>query len=255
MATDELRRRVEEACFKGWPALREVLFDGWLLRFAQGHTRRTNSVNPIAPGTCELRDKIAHCETLYARAGLPTIFRISSLVEPGLDRVLDGVGYGPVEDEIRVIYRELAPGHHLVDGDADVVEGVPSEAWLEAHARWSGNGEAAQRAQRGILQALSVPAVFTAARGGDGRLASLAFGAVHDGIVCVNLVVTDPACRRRGLSRRAVASVLAWARDRAGAEGACLPVVASNTPAVALYKGLGFDTELYRYHYRRRASA
>ena len=64
--------------------------------------------------------------------------------------------------------------------------------------------------------------------------------------------MTDPALRRSGLSRRAIATVLAWARDRAGAEGACLPVIATNLPARALYQQLGFDTELYRYHYRRR---
>lgn len=67
-------------------------------------------------------------------------------------------------------------------------------------------------------------------RDDDGRLGALAFGAVHDRILCVNLVVTDPALRRRGLSRRVVSSVLCWARECAGAEGACLPVVASNAP-------------------------
>ena len=113
--------------------------------------------------------------------------------------------------------------------------------------------DAARRVQQRILQTLSVPAVFTAARGDQGRLAALAFGAVHDNLICINLVVTDPALRRRGLSRHAVAAVLAWGRDRAGVKGACLPVVATNLPARALYQQLGFETELYRYHYRRRA--
>jgi N-acetylglutamate synthase len=97
--------------------------------------------------------------------------------------------------------------------------------------------------------------VFAGVRGADGRLASLAFGAVHDRTLCVNLVVTDPPQRRAGLARRAVTSVLSWARERMGAESACLAVVAANAPAVALYRQLGFTTELYRYHYRRRALA
>jgi N-acetylglutamate synthase len=254
MAAEDLRRRVEEACLKGWPALHEVLHDGWLLRFAEGHTRRANSVNPMRLGTQRLRDKIAHCEKLYERAGLPTIFRIIGSLEPGLGEALDAQGYGSVEDETVVVHLDFARRAPGAAG-AEISETVPSEEWLDAHARCTGIGETAQRSQRKILQALAVPAVFTAVRADDGRLASLAFGAVHERIVCINLVVTDPAARRRGLSRKAVSTALAWARDRAGADGACLPVVAGNTPARALYRELGFTTELYRYHYRRRPQA
>ncbi|HEX9490336.1 MAG TPA: GNAT family N-acetyltransferase [Stellaceae bacterium] len=248
-----LAHRVEEACLKGWPALQQIWFDGWLLRFAEGHTRRANSVNPSRPSRRGLREKIAYCEAAYRAQGLPVIFRISALAEHGLDERLGALGYGAREDETCVVYRRLAAGGELTGNDAYVAENAPSEQWLEAHACCTGNGETVQRVQRRILQALSVPAVFTAARGEEGRLASLAFGAVHDKLVCINLVVTDPALRRRGLARRAVTAVLTWARDQAGADGACLAVVADNLPARALYRQLGFDTELYRYHYRHRA--
>lgn len=250
-ASDDLARRAEEANLNGWPALRQVWFDGWLLRFSQGHTRRSNSVTPFSPGTRGLRDKIAYCEALYAAAGLPPIFRVPSIAEPRLDAALDALGYAGAEDESCVIYRDFrrrAPERV----EAELGEARPGEAWLEAQARCTGNGAADRDAQRKILDALAVPAVFAAIRAADGRLASLAFGAVHDRMVCVNLVVTDPASRRQGLARRAVTAVLAWAHERAGAEAACLPVVAANAPAIALYRGLGFDTELYRYHYRRQ---
>lgn len=243
-----LAYRVEAACLNGWPALQEIMLDGWLLRFAEGHTRRANSVNPQRHGSRDLHEKIVDCETAYRAHGLPTIFRVSGLAERGLDEVLRTLGYGPPEDETCVIYRPLDAGE-ISGGDANICENAPSDEWLEAHARCIGSGETAQRAQRKILQALSVPAVFAGIRTADGNLASLAFGAVHDELACVNLVVTDPALRRRGLSRRAVTAVLAWARDRAGAKGACLPVVVTNFPARALYQQLGFDTELYRYHY------
>jgi N-acetylglutamate synthase len=246
-----LAHRVEEACLKGWPALQEIKLDGWLLRFAEGHTRRANSVNPLRQGSRDLREKIAECEAAYRAQGLPTIFRISALTESGLDETLSTLGYGPPEDDTCVLYRALDAGE-FNGRDADICENAPSEQWLDAHARCTGSGKAAQRAQRKILEALSVPAVFAGIRAA-GNLASLAFGAVHDDLVCINLVVTDPALRRRGLSLRAAAAVLAWARDRAGAEGACLPVVVTNLPARALYQQLGFDAELYRYHYRRRA--
>lgn len=252
-SADELASRAEAACRSGWPALSETMLDGWRLRFAEGHTRRANSVNPIQPSTRGLREKIAQCEASYRAERLPTIFRIALVADPGLEAALTALGYGPAEDETRVIYRDLARDSTFDKGDADLTEPAPSEEWLGVQARCTGLTEAAQRIQRKVLRALAVPAVFTAMRGDDGRLASVAFGAVHDGLVCVNLVAADPAQRRRGLSRRAVSAVLAWARNRAGAEGACLPVVATNTPAIALYESLGFTRELYRYHYRRGA--
>lgn len=245
----DLARRVEEACLNGWPALRQVWFDGWLLRFSEGHTRRSNSLTPLAPGRRDLRDKLAYCEALYAWAGLPLIFRVPTMAETGLDAALDALGYA-AEDETCVIYRDLG-GSLPEREDAGLVEGMPSEAWLDAHARFTGNAASGHSVQRKILEALAVPAVFAAARTADGRIASVAFGAVHDRIVCLNLVATDPGLRRQGLSRRTVSAVLAWAQE-AGAAAACLPVVASNAPAVALYRQLGFDTELYGYHYRRR---
>ncbi len=62
-------------------------------------------------------------------------------------------------------------------------------------------------------------------------------------------MATDPAERRKGLSRATLSDLLLWA-ERRGARGACLQVVAANRPAVRLYESMGFDRELYRYHYR-----
>jgi ribosomal protein S18 acetylase RimI-like enzyme len=67
------------------------------------------------------------------------------------------------------------------------------------------------------------------------------------------MVATDATVRRRGYSRACVAAILGWAMREESAIGACLQVVAANGPAIALYEELGFDRELYRYHYRKRA--
>lgn len=247
-----LAKRVGEACLNGWPALRDVVYDGWLIRLADGYTRRTNSVNLLSPGALPLDRKIRYCEAVYAFQGQPTIFCIPTGADPDLSRALDCRGYGPPEDESCVLFRSLAEAPLEPDDDVVVDEEFPGEAWLDTLARLNGQSEAAQSTHRKILKSLSIPSVF-AAVWRDGRPGALAFGAVHDGIVCVNSVVTDPAFRRQGLARKAVTGVLTWAQERYGATGACLAVVADNAPARALYRGLGFDREVYRYHYRRRA--
>jgi GNAT superfamily N-acetyltransferase len=247
-----LAKRVEEACLNGWPALREVVFDGWLIRLAGGYTRRTNSVNLLSAGTLPLDYKIHYCETVYAAQGQPTIFCIPTHADPALSRALDHRGYGPPEDESCVLFMEFAEVSPEPTGDVVLEEGFPGEAWLRTLARLHEQSETTQGLHRRILESLSVPAVFAAVRGNGGRLGALAYGAVHDGLVCVNSVVTDPAFRRQGLGRKAVSAVLEWAQERCGATGACLAVVADNAPAKALYRDLGFSREVYRYHYRRR---
>ncbi len=248
----DLARRVEEACLNGWPALREVVLDGWLLRFADGHTRRANSVNPIAPCSRDARENVRYCEALYAAQNLPAIFRIPAILPSDLGGVLDTLGYAPAEDETRVLYASLtAPADQEVAcGGVEIGEGDVTEEWLGSYARLAGQSEPARRGHAKILRALSIPAAFAMLRAEDGEPVSVAFGALHDGTLCVNSVVTDPACRRQGLSYRAISALLVWARRRR-ASGACVPVVATNAPAVALYERLGFRTEMYRYHYRR----
>ena len=90
-----LLRRIEEASLNSWPAPRQVLLDGWVLRFANGYTRWANSVAPLDPGQdgpAALSAKIAACETLYAAQGLPALVRVSSF-DPGLAAALDARGY------------------------------------------------------------------------------------------------------------------------------------------------------------------
>ncbi|GEO13328.1 GNAT family N-acetyltransferase [Microvirga aerophila] len=247
-----LTRSVEEACLNGWPALREAVFDGWLLRFADGYTRRANSVHLLSSGTCDPHEKIRSCETAYSAQGLPTIFCVSSMMQSTIGPALDGRGYGPPEDETRVLYRSFADGLPSI-GEVELTERLPGAEWLRTIARLQGQRADAQEIHRRILESLAVPAVFAAIPVAPGRLGAVAFGAVHDRIVCVNSVATDPDFRRQGHAQRVISAILAWAQDRCGAKGACVPVVAGNAPAVALYEGLGFGTEAYRYHYRRHA--
>ena len=59
-------RRIEEAGFNAWPALQTNLLDGWVLRFADGYTKRANSINPTYPSDRDdLADHVSRCEAIY----------------------------------------------------------------------------------------------------------------------------------------------------------------------------------------------
>jgi hypothetical protein len=78
MTDRTLEWRVEEVCLNTWPALREVLVGGWLLRFSEGLTRRANSANAL--GALADIDP-SDCEALYRRLGQPAIFRVLTLLD------------------------------------------------------------------------------------------------------------------------------------------------------------------------------
>jgi ribosomal protein S18 acetylase RimI-like enzyme len=125
----------------------------------------------------------------------------------------------------------------------------PEAEWLAAMARLQGHTPAQAATYRRIVGAIALPTRFALLTEG-GAAAGLAYGAIHDGLLTYESVITDPALRRRGLARRVIASLAAWAQG-SGVTGACLEVEAGNAPALALYAGFGLGTELFRYHYRR----
>lgn len=248
-----LAARVEDVCLNVWPAPQELHYDGWLIRLADGKTRRTNSVNVLREGVLPVAHKIDYCERVYRRHGLPSFFRILSKGSRELDRLLAARGYD-VQDETRALYMDFAR-HPIAQAhlEVELTPGAPTAEWLAARARIIGLSRAEMAKIEKILQHLALPAVFAAVRDAAGAIRSLAKGAVHDGIVCVNLVATEDGHRKRGLSRACVSAILDWARREADATGACLQVVAANAPAIRMYEQMGFDLELYRYHYRHLA--
>lgn len=251
MTGAELAWRAEETCLNAWPALRQVLLGGWVLRFSDGLTRRANSANPLGLDRADGHTLIAGCERLYRYHRLPTIFRLPSIIGPGLDQRLAALGYAGeglslvLHGRIGAIAAACDPGVQL--------RPHPSRAWFAAMAALQNQTAGQSRTYRRIVRQLAVPAAF-AALPAEGGIAALAYGALHNGLMCYESVVTNRHLQRRGYARRIVASLAAWAREK-GAEGVCLEVEAGNRSAIALYDAIGIGTELYRYHYRREPPA
>jgi len=247
MTPANLAWRVEETCLNAWPALRQVLLDGWVLRFSEGLTRRANSVNPLRGSRETGGDLIAACEALYQKRNLPTIFRLPSIIDRDLDERLEALGYGR-EGESCVRYGDLEAVEAARDPDVQLLSRASRE-WLAAMAALQDHGAEQRRTYRRIVGAIAIPAAF-AALAIDGQFVALAYGAIHHRLLCYESVITDPRRQRRAYARRVIASLAAWGKDQ-GAEGACLEVEAHNASALALYDVVGLKTELYRYHYRR----
>jgi ribosomal protein S18 acetylase RimI-like enzyme len=249
MAETDLFRRIEEGCFNAFPSLKQVLLDGWFIRFAEGLSRRANSANPLRPDCAPVERVIDTIEALYRGQGQPPIFRVPSFIG-GIEEVLAARGYSG-EGDTRVLYGPMSELAARPDPEV-VLSSHAGSDWLSAVGTLQGHSAEQRVTYRRIVRAVALPVAFAALRV-DGRITALAFGAVHDGLLCYESVATDPRRRRQGLARRIVAALADWAREQ-GADAACLQVVADNAPAIALYDGFGLKTDLYGYRYWRAPS-
>jgi ribosomal protein S18 acetylase RimI-like enzyme len=187
------------------------------------------------------------CEAIYARKGLPPIFRVPALIDQTVDGQLAARGYG-LEGRSLTLF---APARSLAAAPDPEVELTrrPTEAWLRARFRISGLNPDDAQTYRRVLARLTVAAVFAALRAED-RIVAVAYGAELGGLLCLESVATDPGFRGRGLASRLLRALFAKAMV-ADFEGVCLQVEADNAPAIRLYRSLGVGDQLYGYHYRR----
>lgn len=240
----DLAWQVEEACLNAWPSPRQILVDGYLLRAAGGRSKRQNSLNPMR-GSGAPEPAIAAAHALYERLGQRPIFRIPAIA-PQMEPLLAHGAYAVV-DETCTLYRTLDDLPEEPDPSVSV-SAVPAADWLALRDAMNGGDAANARVFRETVAALMLPCAFAGARA-EGGIGAIAFGVLDRGLLVIESVATPEPLRGRGHARRAVGALLRWSRGQ-GARAACLQVVAANTPARALYRGLGFTRELYRYHYR-----
>lgn len=251
---DDLQARIlalEGCAFRAWPALEEVRHGGWVLRLARGFTKRANSANAV-DWQAPFDGVQAAAEALYARHGLPAVFRLTPLAPPGADARLAAAGYARFDPSC-VMARPLdgpACAEPPPAGPAAAVDIAPrpGAAWLDGFAAANGVPARHQAVHHAMVRAIALPAGFATLYGAAG--AAIGFGlAAQDGdAVGLYDIVVAPAHRRRGHGAALVRALLGWGRG-AGARQAYLQVREQNPAAVALYAGLGFRP-LYRYHYR-----
>lgn len=237
----------EQACLNAWPAARTVFVGDWMVRASGGPIRRTNSANPLRGGRDPARD-LGEVRSVFDRLGQPCIFRVPTLVG-NIHEALDAAGFLAPEAETCTLLAELARQAPMASPDVTLAA-RPCDAWLAARAEFNDADEAVSRVYREMLATIAGPTVFAMTRAADGQVTSIAYGAVSRGMIVIESVATRPSARRQGHGRRVVSAILSWAASR-GVAHASLQVVAANTPAIELYRSIGFTTELYRYVYRR----
>lgn len=242
-------KHMEEMTLNTWPALETVLRKGWIVRYADGYTKRANSVSPLY-GTGlidadELEELIRVCESYYRQRGLDPVFKMTPYVVPdNLDRLLDEQGYRVVDESgVRLLPLANVPKPAMAAKRQEAL----SDEWLFDMARLNLLSDKNMQITREMLGRSTLRKGFFTLYEEDTPVAC-GLGVIQDAYVGLYDIVTDAAYRRRGYGEQLVLNILEWGKS-VGAVFSFLQVVQQNEAAVNLYAKLGYK-EIYKYWYR-----
>jgi GNAT superfamily N-acetyltransferase len=244
-----LVQMLEELSFNAQPAAHTLFYDGWLLRFANGYTRRANSVNPLYGSSVPLDEKIAYCQSYYDAHEQPLMFKLTSRVHPtDLDERLGDMGFRQTDVvNIRALNLEHVEKTPTL---TDIwVDRSFKGQWLLEYGRMSELDQEQIPNAAFMLASILPPACFLTLRVGDAAVA-LGLAVLDRGWLGIFDVVVDPQWRGQGMGRELMLHLLAWGKQN-GARYSYLQVVQTNSIANALYDSLGYQ-DVYRYWYRQR---
>jgi ribosomal protein S18 acetylase RimI-like enzyme len=241
---------LEELSLNAWPALQTVHYDGWALRFANGYTRRANSVNSVFASSLPVDEKIKYCEALFQARGLRPTFKMTPQVHPeNLDDILAKKWYqeqATTSVQLLDLSNVEKPAHETV-----AVTETLTDEWLNIYCQLHRIEERQVATLRRILENIIPRHCFvTLLR--DGEAVSVGMAVVERGYVGLFNIVTDERLRGRGLGTQLMQHLLNWGKAN-GAGHAYLQVMTENRPAQSLYWKLGFR-EVYQYWYRVKSN-
>jgi len=239
-------RTLEELSMNAWPALQTMLYGGWVMRFANGYTRRANSINPIYASTRGVEEKIAACEAMYRAKNLRVVFKMTRAVFPdNLDKILEQRGYAAeARTSVQVLdMRSVTPP---TNRDMLMLESLTQD-WVDDYCRLNAVASQHHATMTQMLATIAPARCFIALKE-QGQVMAVGLGVAENGFVGLFDLVTDEKFRQRGFGTQLILNLLAWGAQQ-GARRAYLQVMVSNAGAKRLYEKLGFK-EVYQYWYR-----
>lgn len=240
---------IEDLSLNAWPSHQMQLYDGWILRFSYFYTHRTNSVEQIGTSTIPLEEKINYCEDIYRHWGTPAIFKISPLVDPAFDTMLEKRDY-QIQHTTDVMSMQLKDATlSLPTHKVEISDFIPPN-WIDSLFSLKGTTN--------VMHKMVVPSMYRAIPKDTicasiqkgGKIIATALGILDRDYIGLYAVHVHPSYRGKGYARSICTAILNRGIKK-GAAQAYLQVVSGNAPAVKLYEHLGFSYT-YTYWFRTR---
>jgi GNAT superfamily N-acetyltransferase len=231
--TVEDLRGMERLHVRAWPASETAEIDGWLWRYSGGGSQRANSVSTVDFTGDDVTAALDEVEARYEVKGAPARVHTYGASAPmNVVDLLSARGYGNGDSTLTMV----KPVEHAIPpSDIEVFDRATDE-WREVYLGVITENRRAVNAR--ILETIPTPRAFFACRRG-GNIISTALGVADGGRAVVECMATRLESRRNGGAQAVLRALECWAAEK-GVRMLGLQVVATNAPAVALYRGLGF---------------
>jgi len=239
-------RNIEEISMNAWPALQTFHFDGWIIRFANGVTKRSNSVYPIYYSNEKIENKIEFCEKLFRYADIPATFKIAGISNPpDLDKILEDSDYQK-KSETFVFVMNLNELSGTLNKNIEC-SFETDYIWLEHFIRMNNINISQMPVYKKIIDQILLPkSLFTLLE--NNKIIGCGLGVMEAKFIGLFDIVIDKDYRKHGFGQYLVNNILKWGKQN-GAENAYLQVLSANTNGINLYSKIGFK-EAYKYWYR-----
>ncbi|MDO4337853.1 MAG: GNAT family N-acetyltransferase [Eubacteriales bacterium] len=240
-------KKIEDMSLNAWPSHKMELYDGWILRFSYFYTHRTNSVEQFGTSTLPWREKIPYCENVYRRLGTPAIFKISPLVSPDFDYVLENRGY-EIQHTTNVMTAGLSGAALYAPYEqVDFTDTIPPE-WIESLFELKGTTNPIHRTVVPSMYRAIPKETICASIKKEGKIIATGLGILDRDYIGIYAIHVREDYRGHGYARQICTGLLKNGMNK-GAKSAYLQVVEGNTAARNLYKSLGFH-HFYTYWFR-----
>jgi ribosomal protein S18 acetylase RimI-like enzyme len=239
---------IEELSMNAWPSIQTLVYDGWIIRMANGYTKRANSIHPIYPSKINLEKKIRHCEGLYTAHKLPAIYKLVECEEHGIiDKELETLGYEPLDLTSVQVCGKIEVRETNYKG-IKISAGFDNE-WIRGFIE-------CKHITAGYLETIKVMLgnitgnKIVVRKEQDNDILGCGYGVLENGYAGLFDIVVKENERGKGYGNEIVRTILSEA-GRAGIKKSYLQVAYNNEAARGLYKKIGYE-EHYKYWYRRK---
>ena len=239
-------RTIEEISLNALPCLQQILYDGWVLRFAEGYTKRANSVTPLYPSSQDLSHKIRRCEEIYERFKLKPIFRLTDTSESDLDRTLEQLGYLK-HNSVSVRVKNISDNDISNNSLFPTIAYELSEEWLDHYVHAIELPIQHWNTLSTMLELIPNPTCYGWLKDRH-RFCSCGLGVLEQGHLGLFFITTAKKQRSKGYATQLISALLDWGKHN-GATQAYIQVETDNQAGINLYNKLGL-AEVYQYFYR-----
>jgi GNAT superfamily N-acetyltransferase len=218
----------------------------WRLGLTPDHpSKRLNSfLCPDTGDNANVARRLDDAIAFYARRGARPLFRHVPLTPVDVDRGLDERGWTRFD-----MCMVMARPRTRVDSNARPSGiSVGADDWMDVVVAAKGIDAGEKEGLRRAIGRIQGKVARIMSHDADGQGVAVALAVVTDGLLGILDVVTAEEWRSKGHGRRVVQAALWWGAT-VGAKEAYLQVTLANTPALSLYRTLGF-VDAFPYHYR-----